>query len=291
MIVRKSEVGQERMDVRGNESAAGRPVARKCNLLGVGISATTYEQTCEAVRQAALARQSLTITALAVHGVMTGVLDASHRGRLNAIDVVVPDGQPVKWGINLLSDLRLRDRVRGPTLMLRLCEMAVRNDLSVAFYGNSKQALEQLRLNLLARFPNLRLALMMPSKFRQVSPEEQQNVARAIVDSGADLVFVGLGCPRQEVWLFENARLIDIPMIAVGAAFDFHAKLQPEAPLWLQENGLEWTYRLAREPRRLWRRYVLLNPLFLSLLLLQMLRLRSFTSKAPEGVIQHVGYA
>ena len=264
---------------------------RKCNLLGVGISVTTYAQTCEAVRRASRARRPLTVTALAVHGVMTGALDDAHCRRLNTLDLVVPDGMPVKWGINIAEGAGLVDRVRGPTLMLRVCQMAERENFSVAFYGSRADGLVRLRDELVARIPGLRVTALMPSRFRRVSPAEQREVAREIVASGADILFVGLGCPRQEVWLYENAALLNMPAIAVGAAFDFHAGLMPEAPAWMQKRGLEWMFRLSREPRRLWRRYMILNPLFLCLLALQTLRLYRRHGTHGDVVIGHVGYA
>lgn len=232
-------------------------------VLGVGIDAVDYDAAVARILAAAHASQPLGVSALAVHGVMTGALDPEHRARLNALELVVPDGQPVRWALRWLHGVPLAERVRGPTLMLRVCEACAREGIPVLLYGSRASTLERLAANLKRRFPGLEIAGMMPSAFRQLSEDEQLAIAGAIRASGARLTFVGLGCPRQEVWAYENRNLISMPALAVGAAFDFHAGTLAEAPGWMQRGGLEWLYRLVREPRRLWRRYLLLNPLYL----------------------------
>jgi exopolysaccharide biosynthesis WecB/TagA/CpsF family protein len=264
---------------------------RKRNLLGVTVCATDYRETCEMVRQAALERRRLTLTALAVHGVMTGALDSMHRERLNALDVIVPDGQPVRWGLNLLFHDGLRDRVRGSELMLHVCRMCEAEGLSVGFYGNHAQVLAELSERLLESFPRLRIAGAIPSRFRRVTEAEQAEIAAEIEASEADVLFIGLGCPRQEVWLYENRDKLACPMIAVGAAFDFHAKRLSQAPLWMRTCGMEWSYRLLQEPRRLWRRYLLLNPLYLMMLAAQRLRLLDYESGPNSASVTFQGYA
>lgn len=260
------------------------------DILGVRVAAAGYAEACDAVRLAARERRSLTVSALAVHGVMTGALDAEHRRRLNALDLLVPDGQPVRWALNLLFRAGLAERTYGPELTLRICRMAAQEGLAVAFYGSRQEVLDDLRANLLRQVPGLRIAAMVPSCFRRVGPEEQEAIAGRLAASGAALVFVGLGCPRQEVWLYEHRHLLDMPLLAVGAAFDFHAKRLPQAPPWMQRRGLEWLFRLSSEPRRLWRRYLLLNPLYLTMLLLQatgLRRKRAGDAPAPR----HLGHA
>lgn len=248
----------------------------KRNLLGVQIDAIDYEAAVERIIDAARKRHPLTVSALAVHGVMTGVQDPVHRYRLNRFDLLVPDGQPVRWGLNLLHGANLPDRVYGPTLMLKVCERAAAEGLPIYLYGSKPHVLELLSENLQARFPRLQVAGAQPSRFRQISAEEQQEVAREIRDSGAAITFVGLGCPRQEVWVYEYRQLLPMPLLAVGAAFDFHAGLLPQAPPALQRRGLEWAFRLAQEPRRLWKRYGYLNPLYAGMLASQAMKLRQF---------------
>ena len=273
--------------------AGGADMARlnSHDVLGVGVSAMDYAGACAAIEAAAIQKQSLTVTALAVHGVMTGVLSAEHRQRLCALDMVLPDGQPVRWALNLLFKAGLPDRVYGPNLMLHVCRRAAAAGLSVGLYGSEPKILDDLRRNLVAIFPGLRVVAVMPSQFKRVTPQEQVALAREIEATGAEILFVGLGCPRQEVWLFEHRDQLSMPMIAVGAAFDFHAKRSAQAPLWMQDRGLEWLFRLMHEPRRLWRRYMLLNPLFVSLLVLQLLRIRTTRGVQAVGSVPYEGYA
>jgi exopolysaccharide biosynthesis WecB/TagA/CpsF family protein len=239
------------------------------SVLGVRVDAVDYAAAVGRVLAAARERRPLAVSALAVHGVMTGVLDRAHRHRLNRFDLLVPDGQPVRWALNGLYRARLPDRVYGPNLMLRLCEAAAAEGLPVYLYGGTQEMLEALGANLRSRFPGLGIAGARASRFRRLSEAEQDEVVAAIRGSRAALVFVGLGCPRQEVWAYELREALSVPLIAVGAAFAFHAGRLPQAPPALQRRGLEWLYRLAQEPRRLWRRYLLLNPLYLALLSLQ----------------------
>jgi N-acetylglucosaminyldiphosphoundecaprenol N-acetyl-beta-D-mannosaminyltransferase len=250
--------------------------AGKKNVLGVWINAVDYEAALSKIITSAKNQKKLAVSALAVHGVMTGVLDEIHRYRLNQFDLVVPDGQPVRWALNLLYQTQLPDRVCGPALMLQVCERAAKEGLPIYLYGSRDSVLEPLAKNLRDRFPNLIIAGAQPSKFRQVSAEEKQEIIREIRDSGAAITFVGLGCPRQEVWVYEYAEELSMPVMAVGAAFDFHAGNLSLAPKILQRSGLEWLYRLIQEPRRLWKRYVLLNPLYIVLFTLQFLKVTYF---------------
>jgi N-acetylglucosaminyldiphosphoundecaprenol N-acetyl-beta-D-mannosaminyltransferase len=250
-----------------------------------------YGSACDEIIGAAREKRPLTATALAVHGVMTGVLDRQHRHRLNALDLVLPDGQPVRWALNMLFGTALTDRVYGPNLMLRVCERAAAVGLSVGFYGNREEVLDDLRHRLLSWLPGLRISLMMPSRFRRIQPNEQSEIAAEILASGVDVLFVGLGCPRQEVWLYEHRHLLNMPMIAVGAAFDFHAGRLAQAPRWMQDRGLEWVFRFLHEPRRLWRRYMLLNPLFVMLLALQYLGVYRLRRSLESATVQYEGFA
>ena len=255
------------------------------------VDAIDYDGAVERVVRAAKARTRLTVSALAVHGVMTGVHDVRHRARLNRLDVVTPDGQPVRWALALLHGVRLRDRVYGPTLTLHVLERMADEGLPVFFYGSRPEVLERLEARTRVRFPGLRIAGTEPSRFRTVEPEEKSAIARRIRESGARAVFVGLGCPRQEVFAYEFGDDLSLPVLAVGAAFDYHAGLLSEPPMWMQRTGLQWAYRLAQEPRRLARRYAVTNTQFLTLLVLQ--RLRLWRPRPPEGAIEvpEIGYA
>ena len=244
----------------------------KHNLLGVGIDALDYEAATAKIVDAARNQLGLAVSALAVHGLMTGVADKVHRYRLNRLDIVTPDGQPIRWALNLLYRTKLLDRVYGPVLTAKVCEQAARQGLPVFFYGSKQETLERLAHNVKERFPGLIVAGYEPSKFRRTTPQEKAEIAQRIRSSGAKVTFVGLGCPRQEVFAFEYRDALGMPVIAVGAAFDYHAGLASEPPLWMQRAGLQWFHRLLQDPRRLWRRYIILNTSFLLLLTLQALR-------------------
>jgi exopolysaccharide biosynthesis WecB/TagA/CpsF family protein len=248
----------------------------KQNLLGVNIQAVDCEAAVDKILMAARHRRPLGVSALAVHGVMTGVLDSIHRHRLNQLELVVPDGQPVRWGLNLLYHTGLRDRVYGPDLMLATCRAAEREGLPIFLFGGSQQLLEALEENLLKKFPALKIAGQLASRFRTISPAEKLEVINTIHRSGAAITFVGLGCPRQEVWAYEFKEHLGMPVLAVGAAFNFNAGQLAQAPAFMQLLGLEWLFRLASEPRRLWKRYLLLNPYYLGLLFCQWTGLLKF---------------
>ncbi len=245
------------------------------NLIGIFINAVDYEATVAKIVEAAKGRRPLGVSALAVHGVMTGVTDPEHRHRLNSLELVVPDGQPVRWGLNLLHKTKLADRVYGPNLMLETCRAAEEHGLAVYLLGGTEELLGDLTANLSDKFPDLKIARARPSKFRTLTVDEKQELIDDINSSGASIICVGLGCPRQEVWAYEFKDHINMPVLAVGAAFNFHAGVLDQAPPALQKYGLEWLYRLVKEPARLWRRYVILNPYYLTMLGTQRLGLRS----------------
>lgn len=248
----------------------------KKNVLGILVNVVDYEGVADYVVHAARARRHASITALAVHGVMTGVLDRQQKHRLNRLSIVAPDGQPVRWALNWLHHAQLKDRCYGPNLTLHLCQRAEKEALPVFFYGATENTLAALRAKLLLRYPRLIIAGMEASKFRRLSYEEKSALAERICNSGAALVFVGLGCPRQEVFVYEFADLLPLPLIAVGAAFTLIAGEVSQAPRWIQDIGMEWFFRMCMEPKRLWSRYLLLNPIYVGLLLLQLLGLRSY---------------
>jgi exopolysaccharide biosynthesis WecB/TagA/CpsF family protein len=237
----------------------------------VRVSIVDYDRAVAFVVDAARRRESRTVSALAVHGVMTGVLDREHRARLNRFDMLTPDGQPVRWALNLLARAGLRDRVYGAELTLRLCRAAAVAGVPIYLYGSRAEVVERMARRLGEQFPELRIADVQPSRFREATPEEDEDDVRRINASGAGIVFVGLGCPRQERWAAEHAGRVNAVMVCVGAAFDFHAGTVRQAPRLLQRLGLEWLFRLALEPRRLWKRYLLLNPAFVALLAAQAL--------------------
>jgi exopolysaccharide biosynthesis WecB/TagA/CpsF family protein len=253
----------------------------KRNVLGVLVDVVDYDAATTQILAAARERRPFALTALAVHGVMTGVLDRPHNARLNSFDLVTPDGQPVRWGLNLLHRVALTERVYGPTLTLRVLERCAAEGLPVYLYGSTDDTVARLVPALERMFPALKLAGVETSKFRQVQPGEDAEIAARIRDSGARLVLVGLGCPRQEIFAYAMRPLLDMPLMAVGAAFDYHAGLLRKPPEWMQRRGLEWLWRLGLEPRRLWRRYVILNPRYVARLVAQKTGVWRATPPAP----------
>ncbi len=213
---------------------------------------------------------------------MTGVLDRKHCYRLNQLEMIVPDGQPVRWGLNLIHRVGLPDRVYGPNLTLKVCEAAAEMELPIFLFGGKATTLERLESNLKQKFPSIRIAGSQPSKFRTLNTTERDELISRIKDSGARITLAGIGCPRQEVWAYEFRNQLSMPVMAVGAAFSFHAGELDQAPAWMQNVGLEWLYRFGKEPVRLWKRYVFLNPAYLSLLALQASRF--WTLKPSRGI-------
>lgn len=261
----------------------------KHSVLGVNIDAVDYEMAVERILSAAAMRQPFAVSALAVHGVMTGYTDEEHRARLNHLDLVVPDGQPVRWALNLLHGAKLNDRVYGPNLTLKVCERAAREGIGMYLYGSTEPVLNRLSVNLCERFQGLIISGAEPSKFRRLTADEKHGVIDRIRNSGAEITLVGLGCPRQEVWAYEYREPLSMPILAVGAAFDFHAGTTQQAPGWMQKHGLEWAFRLSVEPRRLWRRYLLLNPWFAFLIATQLTGFRRF-NQDWEDQIKEISY-
>jgi N-acetylglucosaminyldiphosphoundecaprenol N-acetyl-beta-D-mannosaminyltransferase len=260
------------------------------NVLGIMVSSVDYEGAVDLIFQAAREKRGIAVSALAVHGLMTGVLDREQKYRLNRFDLLVPDGQPVRWALNWLYRSGLSDRVYGPNLTIRVCAQAEAAGLPVFFYGSTAEILASLERSLTRKFPRLKIAGTEASRFRRLAPNEENKLAQRLKASGAGILFVGLGCPRQEVFAYELRDALGIPILAVGAAFPFIAGAIPQAPAWLQKNGLEWLFRMLSEPRRLWRRYVFLNPAYLVLLALQMFGLVSFpTEGRSPTTVEHYG--
>lgn len=252
------------------------------SVLGIDVNALDYDAAVEKILAAGHERRRLSVTALAVHGVMTGVLDREHNYRLNQFDLVCPDGQPVRWALRHLHGCKLKDRVYGPELTLRICQEAAKQGVSLFLFGSNQELLDRLADRLTQAFEGLRIAGKRASRFRQLSESERDELVHAINDSGAGICLVGLGCPRQEVFAFEMRDRVNMPLIAVGAAFAFHAGVLAQAPRWMQRNGLEWLFRLTREPKRLWRRYLYLNPAFVAMLALQ--RVGLYKARTDRGV-------
>lgn len=242
---------------------------RRCDLLGVHVSATTYDETCDAIVAAVRAEQSAVVSLHAVHAIVTSSRDRELLRKVNDFDVIAPDGQPVRWALNRLYHAGLPDRVCGPELMLRLCERAAAEGIPIYLYGSSPDVIDALCANLAEQYDGLIIAGAESPPFRKLSAEEDDDMVRRINDSGAAIVFIGLGCPKQDHFAADHRDRIRGVQVCVGAAFDFHAGRKKIAPGWMQRRGLEWVFRLVQEPRRLWRRYLVTNTLFIQKFLFQ----------------------
>src|SRR4051794_33356700 len=242
----------------------GLPAMPRASVLGTKLALTEYEGAMDWMDEVVRRRERACVTAAAVHLVMVAREDPATR---DAVDraLAVPDGVPLVWALRALGHPEA-SRVYGPDLMARYCERSARTGATMFLYGGrSDEALEELTQELLRRYPGLRIVGGWSPPFRELEDAERDEVAARINATGADVVWVGTGQPKQEKWMAEMRERLDAPVLAgVGAAFDFHAGIVPQAPPWMQRRGLEWTYRLAREPRRLWRRYARYNPRFVA---------------------------
>jgi N-acetylglucosaminyldiphosphoundecaprenol N-acetyl-beta-D-mannosaminyltransferase len=232
-------------------------------VLGVPLALTDYAETLDWIDRAVAARVPTYLCVAAVHTVMATHEDPELRAAVEGASFTVPDGQPLVWALNALGH-DLADRVYGPELMQRACARAARAGTRFFLYGGRDAgALRQLCDELRREHPGLRIVGGISPPHRPLTAAEEADVAAEIDRSEADVVWVGIGVPKQEKWMARMRPHLRAPvLIGVGAAFDFHAGLVPQAPGWLQRLGLEWAFRLAQEPGRLWRRYLRYNPRF-----------------------------
>ncbi|QCB47782.1 WecB/TagA/CpsF family glycosyltransferase [Hydrogenophaga sp. PAMC20947] len=232
------------------------------NVFGIPIDIISWDQAVDSISTWALTRESKVVCICNAHSVVTARQDPEFSQVIFNADLATPDGAPVAW---LLRRLGARDqqRINGPDLMWKYCAHAADCGEAIYLYGSSEATLSILKDRLMAAFPALRIAGSYSPPFRPLTAEEDETAVKAINDSNAGVVWVSLGCPKQEKWMDEHRGRINAVMVGVGAAFDYHAGTIQRAPLWMQRNGLEWLHRFASEPRRLWKRYLVTNTLFI----------------------------
>jgi N-acetylglucosaminyldiphosphoundecaprenol N-acetyl-beta-D-mannosaminyltransferase len=240
-------------------------------IVGMRVDGSDYEKTVPRILSLAQGNCGAYVCVATVHMVMEAYDDPQFRSIVNGSDIVTSDGMPLVWGLRMLG-VKDAQRVYGPDLTLFVCEQAAHEGIPLGFYGGSPPVLDRLLDRLRSRYPRLRIAYCCSPPFRELSAEEKEHILQAIRESGAKILFIGLGCPKQERWMAEHKEKIEAVMIGVGAAFDFIAASKPKAPHWIQMAGLEWLFRLGTEPRRLWKRYLYQNPRFLYYFTLQLLR-------------------
>jgi N-acetylglucosaminyldiphosphoundecaprenol N-acetyl-beta-D-mannosaminyltransferase len=250
------------------------PLPESRDILGVRVHAATYATATRLILAWAERGESRAVCATGAHGVVEAQDDAGFRRVLDGADLNVPDGMPLVWALRWLG-VPSAERVYGPDLTLHVCRAAAHAGLPVALYGSSEETLARLRERLPVLAPGLRIVEAISPPFRALTEEEDAAFTRRLAESGARIVLVGLGCPKQERWCAAHRGRIPAVLLAVGAAFDFHAGRLRQAPPRLQRLGLEWAFRLAMEPRRLWGRYRRVVPRFLGGLAAQLLHERA----------------
>jgi N-acetylglucosaminyldiphosphoundecaprenol N-acetyl-beta-D-mannosaminyltransferase len=240
------------------------------SILRTRIDATSYNDACDRILYWTNNNISCYIVAANVHVVTTAYWDKTYQNIINNAALVTPDGMPLVWGMRWLG-IGQQQRVYGPDLMLAWCDRASQTQTPIYLYGGTEATLEKLQDNLRQRFPKLIIAGTHSPPFRPLTDAEAQKDLDRIHTSGAKVVLVGLGCPKQEQWMARQQGKLQAVTIGVGAAFAFHSGEVSQAPRWLMKLGLEWLYRFAAEPQRLWKRYLINNPAFIILFSWQLL--------------------
>lgn len=249
---------------------------KRTNVLGVGVSAINIPMALEVLDGWIERREAHYVTVTNVHCVMECQYDEDLRRIHNEAGMVTPDGMPLVW-LSRRSGHSHVSRVYGPDLMLAVCEHSVEKHYRHFLFGGAEGVTGQLAGRLRERFPGLEIVGMVTPPFRKMTPEEDAALAEQIHALKPDIVWVGLGAPKQERWMAEHVQQLNVPaLIGVGAAFDFHSGSKKQAPRWMQRCGLEWLFRLMTEPKRLWKRYLIYNPQFIGLVILQQLGLKRY---------------
>jgi N-acetylglucosaminyldiphosphoundecaprenol N-acetyl-beta-D-mannosaminyltransferase len=241
------------------------------SILSTNITSTSYTEVVEQTISWAKRGESRSIYAANVHMLMEASDSPEFQAIVNNADIVTPDGMPLVW-VMRRKGIKSQQRVYGPTLMLHLLAAAASENISVGLLGSTVEVLNKLATRCKEQYPGLNIALQIAPPFRSLTNIEDRELVQRVNSSGVKLLFVGLGCPKQEYWIASHRAIIHSVMVGVGAAFDFHAGVIPQAPGWMQRAGLEWLFRFIQEPRRLWKRYLWNNPRFMVLLLGELIK-------------------
>jgi N-acetylglucosaminyldiphosphoundecaprenol N-acetyl-beta-D-mannosaminyltransferase len=243
------------------------PAPPKVDLFGVRVSLVDATQALDTIMAWARKRRSAIVDFMDVHVLTVAQRDHDYKRRLNQFDMIACDGQPVRWALNRWHDAGIAARVYGPAMTLSACAAAAEQGVPVYFYGSRVEVLDRLTARFGQQFPQLRIVGAESPPFRPLTTEESRATVERINGSGAGLVFLGLGCPKQERFATDHRDQIRAVQLCVGAAFDLHAGMVRMAPAWMQRAGLEWLFRLAQEPRRLAKRYLIGNTQFIGMCL------------------------
>ncbi|MGK7397950.1 MAG: WecB/TagA/CpsF family glycosyltransferase [Candidatus Cyclobacteriaceae bacterium M3_2C_046] len=236
----------------------------------VDFSVVDYESASDVIIEKAKAKTSYAVFAMPVHGLVLSVRDQKMKAASQRADMIVPDGQPIRWIMNFFHGTKLKDRVYGPTLTLHVLGKANKHQLKVFLYGgNTQEVLLKFESFIKEHYPSVNVC----GTYREEFPDGETLDPEVVNKSGAHIILVGRGCPKQELWIAKQKHRINGVMMGVGAAFSFHSGMIPQAPDWMQNNGLEWLFRLLKEPRRLLKRYVVTNSIFLFLVIKEIIRI------------------
>ena len=246
------------------------------HILGMRVHATSYTHALNTILEWTNAGESRYVCASTVHMVMEAHDSEEFRKIVNSADLATPDGMPLVWTLKYFLGYPEQTRVYGPDLTLLVFEAAAARSIPIGFFGAQPDVLQRMISNAKSRYPGLTVVYDESPPFRPLTEEDHAKTIAAIRESGAKILFVGLGCPKQERWMHEMRGRIPAVMLGVGAAFDFVAGTTRQAPRWMMNSGLEWFFRVLIEPRRLWKRYFILNPRFVSLLLMQLTGIKRF---------------
>lgn len=240
------------------------------NVIGSPVTAAPFNDQIEMMLTWASSHESKVVCVANVHMLTEAYWHPEFAAVLKSADIVTPDGMPLVWMMRLMG-ARDQNRVAGMDILLSLCKLASQRNISIFFLGSEATILEKMRTKLEHEFSDLQIAGMEPLPFRPLTPAEDDAIIQKIHESGAGLVLVSLGCPKQEYWMNQHKDKIQAVMIGLGGVFPVLAGIQKRAPLWMRNAGLEWFYRLIQEPRRLWSRYINTIPPFIWLALKQLL--------------------
>jgi N-acetylglucosaminyldiphosphoundecaprenol N-acetyl-beta-D-mannosaminyltransferase len=235
--------------------------ARSDLIAGARVHVTSYEHAVKQILAWVNERSARSVYAANVHVVMEAHDNPDMAEAVNCADLVTPDGVPLVWALKILGHKNAQ-RVYGPDLTLHLCKAAADAEIPIGLYGSSPETIAAFKGFLKRNYPALNVACAISPPYRELSADEDASFVKQIINSGARILFLALGCPRQELWIASHKNRLPLVMLAVGAAFDFHAGKIKQAPRWMMRMGLEWLFRFAVEPGRLWKRYLKHNPRF-----------------------------
>lgn len=259
-------------------------IRQRASVLGTRVDVLTWDIAISRILLWADSHESRYVCICNVHSIVWALRDKNLRLSLENADIVTPDGMPVAWSLRSFG-YSYQQRISGPDLMWKYCEIASLCGHKIFLYGSTYQTLNLLVKNLRKNFPDLQISGFYSPPFGSMSVEEDNRIEKIINASGANVILVGLGCPKQEKWMASKIKRIHGVMIGVGAAFDFHAGTIRRAPCWMQKLGLEWLFRLFIEPDRLWRRYFVSNSTFLIGILFQKIGLGNWFFKCHTRFI------